>query len=520
MYPRALTVAIAVRLAISEGGCGQTGTSGQSATNDVYSIGLTVPGVAALPRCTGGLSGTVAFVSSPPSLLECSSQRWQDIDCTNHNAGAVAYASRTQVLLACVSGAWMQIAIPPGATGPQGPAGATGPQGPTGDSGAQGSTGVTGPQGPPGGNSLVMVNREPPGTNCALGGLRVDTGLDSNDDGILEGSEIQHTAYVCAFAAADGGAVVDGATGDAGAAGDAGRDAGNHCPVIASLVVADPNLYPSESTTVTVSASDPDPGDVLTYTWNTGGDPIVGSATSPTATISCEYLGPDDVRVVVSDGNCSTQTIAFFACLPTPSTCGNGVIDPGETCDPPNGETCDQNCQTIATGGGGAGGGGVAGSGGAGGGGAVGGQGGTGVVCSGKALPAAFDCFSPPPAAPNSTCGQCLQALAGGDTVCNCLTGTAKSDCQALLSCMSPGLFSCVWSASGLPPSQCYCSDSTCSNGANGRCAAQFNVVAGTSNTAAVIQQLSDPTSTVARVTAEATKFRQAEACGQYCACL
>ena len=102
MYSRTLIVAFAVGLAILEGGCGRSGSPGQGATNDVYSIGLTVPGVAALPRCTGGLSGTVAFVSSPPTLVECSSQRWQEIDCTNHNAGAVAYASRTQLLLARV----------------------------------------------------------------------------------------------------------------------------------------------------------------------------------------------------------------------------------------------------------------------------------------------------------------------------------------------------------------------------------------------------------------------------------
>jgi hypothetical protein len=29
------------------------------------------------------------------------------------------------------------------------------------------------------------------------------------------------------------------------------------------------------------------------------------------------------------------------------ATCGNGVLDPGEECDPPNGVDCDNNCQTI-----------------------------------------------------------------------------------------------------------------------------------------------------------------------------
>lgn len=226
MHSRTLSIAIAVGFAILEGGCGPAGSSGQGATNDVYSIGLTVPDVAALPRCSAGLSGTVAFVSSPPSLWECSSQRWQNIDCTNRNAGAVAYASRTQVLLACVSGTWMQIAIPPGAPGPQGPAGATGPQGPTGDSGAQGPTGATGPQGPAGENSLVVVSVEPRGTNCALGGLRVDTGLDLNADGVLEDVEIQHTAYVCVTGANEGGVDAGGSAASGGGAGTAGANGG------------------------------------------------------------------------------------------------------------------------------------------------------------------------------------------------------------------------------------------------------------------------------------------------------
>jgi hypothetical protein len=34
-------------------------------------------------------------------------------------------------------------------------------------------------------------------------------------------------------------------------------------------------------------------------------------------------------------------------CQPIPPTCGNNVVDPGETCDPPNGTTCDANCQLI-----------------------------------------------------------------------------------------------------------------------------------------------------------------------------
>ena len=56
-----------------------------------------------------------------------------------------------------------------------------------------------GPSGPngTGTNSLVSTTSEPPGTNCQFGGERIDTGLDKNDDGKLDASEITNTTYVC-----------------------------------------------------------------------------------------------------------------------------------------------------------------------------------------------------------------------------------------------------------------------------------------------------------------------------------
>lgn len=228
MDSRVLAVAISVAFVLVEGGCGGGGRADQGATptKDALSIGITAGSVAALPRCTGNLSGTVAFVVSPPTLLECLGGGWREIECTKGNAGAVAYASRTQTLVACVSGTWTQVPIPSGSPGQQGPAGGPGPQGPAGDAGPPGQTGATGAQGPGGLSSLVVVTVEPPGTACALGGLRVDTGLDSNGDGTLASAEIQHTAYVCAVgggAAGSGGAnAVDG-----GAAGVGGGNGGN-----------------------------------------------------------------------------------------------------------------------------------------------------------------------------------------------------------------------------------------------------------------------------------------------------
>ena len=91
----------------------------------------------------------------------------------------------------------------PGATGPAGSTGPAGVSGPSGSTGAAGSTGATGPAGQPGSNgdagatSLVTVTTEPPGVNCPNGGVRIDTGIDTNGNGVLDPSEIQSTAYVC-----------------------------------------------------------------------------------------------------------------------------------------------------------------------------------------------------------------------------------------------------------------------------------------------------------------------------------
>jgi hypothetical protein len=46
-------------------------------------------------------------------------------------------------------------------------------------------------------NSLIDLIIEPKGENCATGGHKVLTGLDTNGDGILQTTEVQNTKYVC-----------------------------------------------------------------------------------------------------------------------------------------------------------------------------------------------------------------------------------------------------------------------------------------------------------------------------------
>ena len=95
--------------------------------------------------------------------------------------------------------------------GPQGPAGndgatgATGPQGPQGIQGPAGNIGATGPQGLNGVNgnnglsSLIKTSIENSGVNCTNGGVKLEYGLDTNGNGILEVNEINstETKYIC-----------------------------------------------------------------------------------------------------------------------------------------------------------------------------------------------------------------------------------------------------------------------------------------------------------------------------------
>ena len=46
-------------------------------------------------------------------------------------------------------------------------------------------------------SSLLNLIPEPPGANCASGGIKVVSGIDANRDNVLEDNEIQNVKYVC-----------------------------------------------------------------------------------------------------------------------------------------------------------------------------------------------------------------------------------------------------------------------------------------------------------------------------------
>jgi len=62
-------------------------------------------------------------------------------------------------------------------------------------------------------NSLIKTTSELPGVNCSSGGLKVDIGLDSNRNGVLENSEINSTSYICNGSGTNGSNGMNGANG-------------------------------------------------------------------------------------------------------------------------------------------------------------------------------------------------------------------------------------------------------------------------------------------------------------------
>lgn len=86
-----------------------------------------------------------------------------------------------------------------------------GPEGAPGMDGAMGLEGATGADGVA---SLVNTSPVTPGAQCAGGGVRIDTGLDENTNGVLDVSEVSATDYVCnGFDGTNGSDGSDGANG-------------------------------------------------------------------------------------------------------------------------------------------------------------------------------------------------------------------------------------------------------------------------------------------------------------------
>ncbi|MEP6652026.1 MAG: hypothetical protein ABJA82_01625 [Myxococcales bacterium] len=257
----------------------------------------------------------------------------------------------------------------------------------------------------------------------------------------------------------------------------------DNCPAVTSYVVSPMATGVNGHIGVSASAADLDAADTVTYAWTA----TAGTFNTPTAS-SATFTCPATSSVVtltitVSDNaapgsttpKCSSSRTVVVNC----GLCGNGTLDAGEQCDPPNGTTCDNSCQritafcgdgivngteqcdppngttcsatcrtiTLGTGGAGTGGAGTggAGTGGAGTGGA--GTGGAGTGGAGTGGSATGGAGTGGAGTGGGATGGAGGVTAGCQTCetnicvpqgvgCSTLTGTAKTNCEAAVACV------------------------------------------------------------------------------------
>lgn len=65
------------------------------------------------------------------------------------------------------------------------------------EDGTDGANGTNGTDGADGLNSLITTLIEQPGSNCINGGFKIEAGLDLNDNGVLEASEVDSSEFLC-----------------------------------------------------------------------------------------------------------------------------------------------------------------------------------------------------------------------------------------------------------------------------------------------------------------------------------
>lgn len=125
----------------------------------------------------------------------------------------------------------------------------------------------------------------------------------------------------------------------------------DHCPTIASVTAGMTDVFNKGSAFVSVAASDPDPGDNLAYAWSVTGGYVFQDVTTAVVEYMCTDVGLQTVTATVSDGKCSVSGSVDINCY---AWCGDGVVSPGEVCDPPHtgpdGLQCSPSCQLLTCG--------------------------------------------------------------------------------------------------------------------------------------------------------------------------
>lgn len=209
-----------------------------------------------------------------------------------------------------------------------------GPQGPQGLPGATGATGPAGQQGTPGlngTNAVVKTTAISAGANCATGGIRVEYGQDTNNNGVLDAAEINAalTQYVCNGAAGPQGAIgATGATGPQGSAGPTGPQGPQGLPGAdqQTLSISGNTLSISGGNSITVDGSSSNEYQTLSLGSVSGGNvPVILSGTTAggaSTQVSVDASATNELQTLSVSG--STLSISGGNSVTLPSTGGSG----------------------------------------------------------------------------------------------------------------------------------------------------------------------------------------------------
>ena len=128
--------------------------------------------------------------------------------CNAESDGEVRFVASEETLYACVTAEWRKVPN----NGPAGPQGATGAKGAKGNNGATGSPGATGKTRLTSLIRTVLLDED--STQCPdVGGILIETGIDANENNVLDPAEVQAPASAVCNGASGGS---DGADGEDG----------------------------------------------------------------------------------------------------------------------------------------------------------------------------------------------------------------------------------------------------------------------------------------------------------------
>ncbi|HIG20203.1 MAG: hypothetical protein CXT67_03460 [Methanobacteriota archaeon] len=164
-----------------------------------------------LPACESSILGRLYYVESTSGFETCTGSGWVFVDLTGPSGTDGTNGTNGQGGADGIDGINGTNGIEgtngtngqDGADGIDGSNGNNGTNGANGQDGADGIDGTNGQNGADGTNgtnahsALAVTSSEPSGTNCANGGIKIEVGVDDDDDGVLDASEIDSTQYVC-----------------------------------------------------------------------------------------------------------------------------------------------------------------------------------------------------------------------------------------------------------------------------------------------------------------------------------